>query len=196
MSNNITGLNLRLNWSDFIGQAPPNRSANQVAFTSALLNAPSFSVTQAYASIGMRVPAAQNDLGFVVNNLQISVTLNRHRMWSVTNAQTPALLAHEQGHYDIVALTAFDLFNDLLSPPTVMTSIVQVTSFVNALNVEAVRRIAAMESSNTVDGLYDQQTNHGLNTVQQAKWDSAFALARPPTGMRFDLALGTQGIMP
>ncbi|HEV2679815.1 MAG TPA: hypothetical protein VGV14_04895 [Rhodanobacter sp.] len=195
MSNNITGLNLRLNWLDFIGQAPPNRPANQAAFTAALFSVSS-SVAQAYASIGMRVPAAQNDLGFVVSNLQISVTLNRHRMWSVASAQTSALLAHEQGHYDIVALTMSDLFNDLLSPPTVMTSATSVQSFANALATEATRRIAAMQSSNGVDGLYDQQTNHGLNAVQQAKWDNAFALARPPTGMRFDLALGTQGIMP
>jgi hypothetical protein len=195
MPNNITGLNLRLNWSDFIGQAPPNRPANQAAFTSASFSI-NFGIAQAYASIGMRVPNARNDLGFVVSNLQINVTLNRHRMWSVASAQTPALLAHEQGHYDIVALTMSDLFNDLLSPPSVMATENAVRNFASALQTEASRRINAMESSVRGDGLYDQQTNHSLNPVQQANWDSAFALARPPTGMRFDLALGAQGISP
>ncbi|OOG55636.1 hypothetical protein [Rhodanobacter sp. C03] len=195
MSNNITGQNLRLHWTDFIGHVPQNRPANQVAFTSASYSI-NFGIAQAYASIGMRVPNAQNDLGFVVSNLQIKVTLNRHLMWSVTSAQTPELLAHEQGHYDIVALTMSDLFNDLLSPPTVMATENDVRDFARALQTEAARRIDAMESSAAGDGLYDQQTNHSLNQPLQAHWDSAFALARPPTGLRFDLALGTQNITP
>jgi hypothetical protein len=89
-----------------------------------------------------------------------------------------------------------DLFNDLLSPPSVMATENAVRNFASALQTEASRRIDAMESSVRGDGLYDQQTNHSLNSVQQANWDSAFALARPPTGMRFDLALGAQGISP
>lgn len=195
MSNNLTGQNLRLHWTDFIGHVPQNRPANQAAFTSASYKI-SFGIVQAYASIGMRVPNAQNDLGFVVSNLQIQVTLNRHLMWSVASAQTPDLLIHEQGHYDIVALTMSDLFNDLLSPPTVMTSEADVRDFARTLQTEAARRIDAMESSATGDGLYDQQTNHSLNQAQQAHWDSAFASARSPTGLRFDLALAAQGITP
>lgn len=195
MSNNINGLNLRLTWSDFLGQPPQSRAANNVAFTSVSFGI-TFSTAQAYAAIGMRVPNAQNDLGFVVSNLQINMKLNRHRMWSVSSAQTAGLLAHEQGHYDIVALTMSDLFNDLLSPPTIMAKEKDAQDFAKVLMAEAKRRIDAMESNPQLDGLYDQQTNHGLNQPLQAKWNQAFALARPPTGMRFDLALGTQGISP
>ena len=195
MTNTLTGQNLRVQWSDFGGRIPSNRPANQAAFTSASFSLSDFNIVQAYAAIGIRMPNAQNDLGFVIDNLRIHVTLNRVRMWSVAASRTPELLTHEQGHYDIVALVMSDLFNDLVSPPTVLTTTSAVQQFANVLITEAQRRIRVMESSATQDGLYDRQTNHSEDSVAQAKWNRAFSNARPPVGMRFDLSLESQGII-
>jgi hypothetical protein len=195
MANTITGQNLRLQWSDFAGAVPGNRAPNSVAFTSASFTIGSFNIVQAYAAIGIRMPDARNDLGFVINNLRITVTLNKARMWAVQSARTPALLAHEQGHYDIVALVMQDLFNDLVGPPSVLTTSQAVQQYATARITEAQRRIRVMESRTNQDGLYDTQTNHGLNQAPQGNWNRAFSLARPPTGMRFDLSLQANGIV-
>lgn len=194
MANTITGQNLRLQWSDFVGAVPGNRAANSVAFTSASFTIGSFNIVQAYAAIGIRMPDTQNDLGFVINNLRITVTLNKTRMWSVQSARTPALLAHEQGHYEIVALVMQDLFNDLVGPPSILTTAQAVQQYATTKITEAQRRIRVMQSQPNQDGLYDTQTNHGLNQTSQGNWNRAFSLARPPTGMRFDLSLQAHGI--
>jgi Bacterial protein of unknown function (DUF922) len=193
MPNTLTGADLRLQWSDFQARAPAN-AGNRVAFTSASFNLGSFNIVPAYAAIGIRAPNASNDLGFVIDNLRAQVTLNRHRMWSVTSAQTADLLTHEQGHYDIVALVISDLFIDLTNLPSVMTTTQAVQVYANGKISEAQRRIGVMESNGDADGLYDRQTNHGLNAGAQSSWNRAFSLSRPPTGMRFDLALQAQGI--
>ncbi|MFO1371242.1 MAG: hypothetical protein U1F42_02235 [Candidatus Competibacteraceae bacterium] len=195
MANTITGQNLRLQWSDFTGPVPRNRPANSIAFTSASFTISNFNIVQAYAAIGIRMPNAQNDLGFVIDNLRITVTLNRSRMWSVASAQTPALLTHEQGHYDIVALVMQDLFNDLVGPPSILTTTQAVQQYASGKITEAQRRIRVMENQPNQEGLYDRQTNHGLNQAPQASWNRAFSNARPPVGMRFDLSLQAQGIV-
>ncbi|MFO1349724.1 MAG: DUF922 domain-containing protein [Gammaproteobacteria bacterium] len=192
MANTITGRDYQLKWQDFAGPVPANRGSS-VAFTSASYTL-NYSVAQAYAAIGIRVPDAQNNLGYVVTNLRIAVAPNRPRMWSVQSARTNDLLKHEQGHYDIVALIADELFNDLLSPPSVMTTAAAVQSFVNIRKAAADRLMDALQSNATRDGLYDTSTNHGLTTAQQTRWNRAFANSRPPLGMRFSLALDAEGI--
>jgi hypothetical protein len=194
MPNTLSGTDLRLQWSDFQGRAPA-QTGNRLAFTSASFNLGTFRIVQAYQAIGIRMPDANNDLGYVIDHLQARVTLNRHQMWAVQSGQTPALLAHEQGHYDIVALTVSDLYTDLTTPPNVLTTIHAVQQYANGKIAAAQRRIQAMESHGNVDGLYDRQTRHGLNAGTQGNWNRAFVLARPPTGMRFDLALQAQGII-
>jgi hypothetical protein len=143
-------------------------------------------------------------------------------MWSVTSAQTSALLDHEQGHYSIVGLIMAELMADLLSPPNLITdpngwfsqtpsfatnpddlfdpanrrrTVAAARSWANALVRSAKALVARLESNPSRDGIYDVQTNHGLNTTVQASWDRAFFLASPAGGgMRFAMALSAVGI--
>lgn len=191
MANSLTGTNLRLTWNDFAGR-PPQNPGDDAALTDTTFTY-GYKTQQAYAAIGLKVPEASNDLGWRAVEVQVNVTLNRHKMWVVPSAKSDALLAHEQGHYEITALVMQDFYTDVLSPPNVLKSAAEVQTYVDGLAKEATRRINKMQSNN-VDGLYDIQTRHGLETAEQSKWNRAFAAARPPVGMRFDLSLDAAGI--
>lgn len=191
MANNLTGTNLRLTWNDFAAQ-PPQNPGDDAALTDTTFTY-GYKTQQAYAAIGLKVPEASNDLGWRAVEVKVSVTLNRHKMWVVPSAKSDALLAHEQGHYEITALVMQDFYTDILSPPNVLKSAAEVQTYVEGLAKEATRRINKMQSNN-VDGLYDVQTKHGLDASEQSKWNRAFANARPPVGMRFDLSLDAAGI--
>jgi hypothetical protein len=91
------------------------------------------------------------------------------------------LLNHEQGHYNIAALTARDVFIDLM--------LLKSQSF--ASNIEAQRAIANIWTTQAgkaqaIQDLYDEanQAHHGANAAGQSRWDgfltSAFTQARVP----------------
>jgi hypothetical protein len=91
------------------------------------------------------------------------------------------LLNHEQGHYNIAALTARDVFIELMQLKT--------QSF--ASNIEAQRAIANVwttgtSKAQTIQDLYDEpnQAHHGANAAGQSRWDgfltTAFTQTRVP----------------
>lgn len=192
-NNSITGQDYKLKWTDFIAPPPVNRGSS-VAFTSAAFSV-NFQVRTGEEALGLPRPRKGTDLGFGVDNLKIVVSPNRARMWSVASSRTPAMLTHEQGHYNIVALVMWELYDDLLSPPQTFTTADAAQKWANSKLADAQTLINKLQSSPTRDGLYDTQTNHSQNTAGQNRWDLAFALAFPPTGMRFSLALDAEGIV-
>lgn len=192
MANNpITGQDYQLQWTDFVAQPPRNRG-NSVAFTSAQSSV-SFAIRTGEEVLGWGRPRGASSLGFQVDNLTIRVSPERGRMWSVKSAQTADVLAHEQGHYSIVGQVMWDLWFDLMSTPQIFTSEGPARAWANGLVRDATNLINKLES-NGRDGVYDTQTNHGLNSTVQDQWNRAFVLASPPTGMRFTEALKAQGI--
>jgi hypothetical protein len=137
-----------------------------------------------------------------LTSVTVNVTLNAGAMWVVRGQQTDALLRHEQGHYDIVALLARDLYNNLIS-------LVQPTPHnfdtAHALNdaIDGPGRVTSQlmdwlspepRHGHRRDGVYDQQTNHGLNAQAQAIWNNAFARARQ--GEQLLMSLIAAGIQP
>src|SRR5262249_20606965 len=119
-NNTLTGQDYQLKWSDFMAKPPFNRG-NAVAFTVADFSV-NFIIRTGEEAIGLPRPRNGTELGFGPDRVQIKVSPNRVRMWSVTSAQTDDLLAHEQGHYSISGQVMWDLWGDLLSPPEVFTS--------------------------------------------------------------------------
>src|SRR5262245_52766004 len=114
-NNTLTGQDYQLKWSDFTGRPPLNRGSS-VAFTVADFSV-NFRIRTGEEAIGLPLPRTGTEFGYGPDMVQVRVSPNRTRMWSVSTAQTDALLAHEQGHYSIVGQVMWDLWGDLLSPP-------------------------------------------------------------------------------
>src|SRR4051812_34496816 len=100
----LEGHDLTLAWGDFPADVPQNRLATDTASTLARFD---LNYDYAYDS------AQGTHHGYRVDHVNVRVTLDRPKMWAVSSARTAELLRHEQGHYDIVALIARDLFAEL-----------------------------------------------------------------------------------
>ena len=81
--------------------------------------------------------------------------------------QTPDLLRHEQGHYDLLILVARAMARDLGAATASSSS---------ALNSQ-VQTIQQTHNNNaqSIDSAYDTQTAHGKNSAQQTSWNQAIA---------------------
>ena len=91
------------------------------------------------------------------------------------------LLKHEQGHYDIVALLARDLFIEIMqlksnTYPNAPAALADLRPIIAKFNGKAEKVSVIYDSVN--------ETNHGVNSAQQAKWNSmiskAFTVPRSP----------------
>lgn len=183
----IRGHTQTLTWHDFPGGVPAK--ARTDAFT-----ATSYDVQTNYTWHAQH--GRKSD--FRLSTVSITVTLNRARMWSRASAQSPELLRHEQGHYDITALVMRDLDTDL-------TALLQsgrsyprqedMDQAIDDLKNPAVAIIDSLQSKPQADGIYDQQTNHGRNTQAQQKWNAAITAARANAAAGFTDALRAQGIV-
>jgi hypothetical protein len=138
-----------------------------------------------------------------LTGVSVTVTLVRNPTWVVSSFLNSAtadaqakLLRHEQGHHDIIGLIARDLCRRWLSLE-MDESIVQVLtdagstsrSRLNYVRTEMRRdaqacsdRATAMrnwlENTDTGEGLYERETNHGQNATAQDKWNDIFTHAR------------------
>ena len=180
----LEGHDLTLDWRDFQGTVPANRAAGEDAYTEARFD---FAYDYEYDT-------EQKTQGYRVNHVYVRVTLERDRMWSVQQSQTDKLLRHEQGHYDIVALLARDLFDELTgwesgARPRRFRRETDLKRTVDALPRATRRLIAHVGGTPQAVGIYATQTSHGNDAKAQEKWDTALAGARSSGGKLMD-ALG------
>ncbi|SEW35636.1 hypothetical protein SAMN05428988_4367 [Chitinophaga sp. YR573] len=126
----------KLTWDDFKGTPKPNRDTNIAATTSCRL--------------GLRVDPGAN---VIVTNEFIC-----YQSSARPTQKKPALLVHEQLHFDLCEIYARKLRKELAE------------AHLNAQNTEA-----AFLKMHTLykerQDLYDEQTNHGLNPEPQALWE-------------------------
>lgn len=168
----VSGHNQTLRWSDFPGNPPKGETLD--AYTSS-----TYGLNWGFA------PGRTAE--YRLASISVAVVLRRQQMWSRRSAQSDRLLRHEQGHFDIVAMTARDLNTDLEAlAGQVFSSESDLRGAVNDLDR------AARAQINDADSAYDTQTDHGNNATPQASWDAAFRAARG--GTRFTDALRAQGI--
>jgi hypothetical protein len=159
-----------LAWTDFQGPVPANPTAS--AFTST-----SYNVTTSSTWVILPRP---HDYRFT--DLTVQVSIDRAKMWSVVADQSDDLLTHEQGHYEITALIARDLFNALLpmvTPPN-QPKFPSAQALRDALTAaqQPFNALLAQLQSNNGDGLYDSTTKHGTDADMQRMWNRTFAEAR------------------
>jgi hypothetical protein len=170
----LEGHDLTLDWRDFLADVPRDRAASDVALTQAR-----FELLYDYTYD----TAQGSHQGYRVDHVSVRVTLDRPKMWVVPSARTPELLLHEQGHYDIVALLARDLFGELTgwessNPPRRFRKDPDLKSAVARLSREALRLADYVSGSSRTVGVYDTQTDHGRKSAVQDKWNAALAAAR------------------
>jgi hypothetical protein len=161
MPSRLVGLVKTLAWSDFQGTPDPNKP-NLQAFTKADFVLPVISPTV--------IPGTRNFR--FEDNVVVTINMDTQRSWK---RQPPdALLVHEQGHYDIVALLARDLFIEVMqlktrTYPNHGAAIADLRPIINKFNGKA----------QAISTIYDApaQTNHGNDPVQQVRWNGMFRRA-------------------
>ncbi len=128
---------------------------------------------------------------YQVQGVRVTVSFDPSLTWATPAARSDAsLLVHEQGHYDITGLIARDLVRSVLNlewDEAVVASLrgtgnspqqhqrwvqQQFQNSINELSTHANRLLARLQTDPATgnDGIYDQQTNHGLNAAPQGEW--------------------------
>lgn len=102
---------------------------------------------------------------FKLGRVTFKMIVKKAESWVVGNQKSDALLAHEQGHYDIAGLFYRDLMNALRSLRE--NSVKELGSEINRLMKEY------DQFADDMSDQYDskQETNHGLNTSRQQAWE-------------------------
>ena len=108
MPSQITNLRRTLTWADFRGNPPLSTQWAAQTFSNFTVTPPTFQ----NAGVSGKVT--------LVDQVTVAVTFDQSRSWRINMSQWPPalqqdLLEHEQGHYDITALNARDLFIQLMS---------------------------------------------------------------------------------
>jgi hypothetical protein len=172
----LVGLFKTLAWTDFTG--PADTASPNLAFTSATFSLPPVTAVKDAAS-GQFV---------VDDNITITITFDGARSWKKMDAinakklRTPAeILKHEQGHYDIVALLARDLFIDLMQLKA------KKYGSQAALNLDVAPILKKYNgTAQKVINKYDSksESDHGESGAGQNKWNgfisSSFNTPRTP----------------
>jgi hypothetical protein len=183
MSSKLNGLIRELKWADF--GTPKDKPAPKpggfalAAFTHAVYDGPSWSV--------MPVPGTKPMEFELKDTVTVTIWL-KHDSWVAKwvfkqpQRVQDNLLEHEQGHYDITALIARDMFIELMQ--------LKQRRFKTAAEGEqAINAITARHSTaviKTVNTKYDSsaETNHGWNPTAQQRWNGyiqeAFTKERNP----------------
>ncbi|MBI3684605.1 MAG: hypothetical protein HY235_29900 [Acidobacteria bacterium] len=180
MPSKLTGLFKTLAWSDFQGSPDPKKP-NLDAFTS-----PSFSFSQ--QPTFTHVAGTKPPLFELSDNVVLDIQMDSQKSWqrsaqikSKGAAYEANLLKHEQGHYDMVALIARDLFIDVMQLKGQ-----QFKTLSDALS--ALRAVFSRFDKKTqkISDIYDSkaETDHGAIASSQKKWNDmiqrSFTEARSP----------------
>ena len=177
MPSRLVGLFKTLTWNDFQGTPDPKKPALD-AFTHATFALP----------VVNPVPVPGTKDFHFDDNVVITISMDSWKSWkrqanltSKGTAYANDLLKHEQGHYNIVALLARDLFIEImqLKPntyPNASAAIADLRPIIAKFNGKAEKVSIIYDSVN--------ETNHGVNSAQQSKWNlmisKAFTAPRSP----------------
>lgn len=148
----INGVNKNrlLTWDDFTGK--PDKTSSHAANTY-------WNISNSFGRITFKGDTA------VINGFSCKLELNEKFSWVKKEKQTPTLLKHEQGHFDIGLLCQLEIikqFNSTVFLKTGFQSKIQ-TLF-----------SAIMEKYRLLGIKYDEETNHSKNQELQDNWNNFF----------------------
>ena len=146
-----------LGWSEFQEISSRPSGVNENAQIGVITDMP---------SSGIRV--ARDGRSFKVEDIEIPLVVQSTETWVVTGTKTNDLLSHEQGHFDIAGLVAWELYRAILA--TRAPSVTALSERINAHVERAGRKLHALSGSDGEDGKYDKETRHGLDAAEQKRW--------------------------
>ncbi|MEW8101223.1 MAG: DUF922 domain-containing protein [Candidatus Thiodiazotropha endolucinida] len=117
-----------------------------------------------------RVRVVEEESEHRLGEMEFEMVLNAAGSWAVVSAKTTELLAHEQGHFDIVGLC----YRDLVAEARTLRG-----SSRNRLLLSM--RQAMREHDQRAESLtreYETQTEHGRNQANQQAWQRQIAACR------------------
>lgn len=183
MPSRLVGLFNTLSWANFQRQHSPAPGPGEFAIAAEThANLSHNQITSKVEQVPGTTPARYR----VKDDIVITVSFGRDSWvedWAMGRDQAfkDNLLNHEQGHYNIAALTARDLFIELM----------QLKSQTFSSNMDCQRAIANIWTTTggkaqAIQDLYDEenQAHHGANPAGQGRWDgfinTAFTQPRMP----------------
>ena len=148
----LTGWPRTITWTEFreIGRRPTGERED--AQISSNLEQPS------------QVSVTRTGGRFRLGTYEAVLSVEADESWVVTSAKSDALLAHEQGHYDITGIIARDMIRDLRGVRAATTAGLE-------REVQAIIERADTLADRLTE-LYDEQTDHGRERAQQARWEA------------------------
>jgi hypothetical protein len=159
MAINVVANPALLTWANFqVVDASPDLSGDEVAQIHPEMQFPSNVQTVPTKGI------------FQLNSFTVTVApVQKDTIILRSAAQTPELLKHEQGHYDLVILVARAVARELgsLSDPSSSGLVTK---------VQATRQ-THLSRSRALDSAYDRQTDHGKDVAAQSSWNLAIMAA-------------------
>lgn len=164
----LNNFNYLLSWSDF------NKKSTSPT-----------GVTDEFAQIHPEIiysnfKLARDKGAVTISSVNIEISLVKKDCWVISSKMTDELLSHEQRHYDIVALSAREFYNNvlLLSAKSVKELQAMISALQTKFGQDAIDK----------DKKYDDQTDHGKNTKVQEAWDRKITAAKNnPKGTLIDL---------
>jgi len=151
---NQTSFNYSVSWSDFTQQSSRPSEEDEDAQIHPEMSFGNFQLKAVGRGVGIK-------------DVDIDINLVSNDCWVVTSQMTNDLLKHEQGHYDIIAISAREMHKKLLKLSGTNTDDLQ--KKVDALK----EKMGGLAQK--VDKRYDTQTDHSRNTKQQPIWNKAIA---------------------
>lgn len=170
MGSTLTGRDKTLTWADFgtpVPKNPPGPGQTAVAAHTEV----KYPITYGWSGGGKSYT--------LTDNVTVAIQLDKSKTWVASWVFSQGkqfqddLLKHEQGHYDIAALLARDMFIEVMQ--------LKSQTFTSKADLDqAVAAIVNAHRSQKVHDKYDlvSETNHGLNATQQKAWDGYFSKAK------------------
>ncbi len=163
-----------LKWSDFKAESNPAKFED------------SFSFIKFHHSWTVNSEMFEGKIYFVIDSLQLSVLFYRHLSWVRNQCDTPFLLNHEQGHFDLAQSLLPEITANILSE-------FKNKRFLTRGQNEEQRKQFAREDSGLMISkelenwstklqekrkIYDDETEFGTNLNKQQEYDEQFAEMR------------------
>ena len=173
MPSRLVNLQKTLAWSDFGKPRSSTAPAPGVVAVAAQMR-----VTHRHTINGEAVPGSKPTRARLKDDVVVEIVLQPAQIfvndWVMQQPQAfqDAVLHHEQGHYDMVALLCRDMFIELMALKT--------QTFANGREMNAaIDKVLQSHDAliKAVHTPYDNATKHGRDSAQQQQWDGFFRTA-------------------
>lgn len=160
--------NRPLTWNDFMGTVDPNAPADVKAGTS-------YGLTYKY---DFNVRRTEEGCFFEITDIHAEAIFRQGSSWVRPGQQTPVLLKHEQGHFDIVQIHKLQFDERVRTMvgtggPCEGATDAEIRAFIRARIVGLVQPIfdVVFDFHERTQERYDNQTQHGTISDMQDIWN-------------------------